>query len=104
MMPNVKGELSTRRQALFYSIIMAPVGVLPRVLGFAGPVYGVISTLLGLAFVYYAWRMWVAGSQSEMLAAARKLFRFSLLYLSGLFAVLLVEALVMKALTAFGGF
>jgi protoheme IX farnesyltransferase len=39
-----------------------------------------------------------------MLATARKLFRFSLLYLSGLFAVLLVETLVMKALVAFGVF
>ncbi|MFK0682853.1 heme o synthase [Ochrobactrum sp. BD67] len=102
MMPNVKGELSTRRQALFYALIMAPVGVLPWVLGFAGPVYGAIASLLGLAFIYYAWRMWVAGSQPEMLAAARKLFRFSLLYLSGVFAVLLVEALVMKALVALG--
>ncbi len=104
MMPNVKGELSTRRQALFYSIIMVPVGVLPWVLGFAGPVYGAISTLLGLAFLYYAWRLWGAGSQPAMLAAARKLFRFSLLYLSGLFAVLLVEALAMKAFAAFGVF
>ncbi|UWL60191.1 heme o synthase [Brucella pseudintermedia] len=102
MMPNVKGELSTRRQALFYSVIMAPVGVLPWVLGFAGPVYGAVSTLLGLAFVYYAWRLWAAGSQPAMLAAARKLFRFSLLYLSGLFAVLLVETLAVKALAALG--
>ncbi|PJR90273.1 protoheme IX farnesyltransferase [Ochrobactrum sp. 695/2009] len=102
MMPNVKGELSTRRQALFYSIIMAPVGVLPWVLGFAGPVYGAVSALLGLAFLYYAWRLWAAGSQPAMLAAARKLFRFSLLYLSGLFAVLLVETLAVKALAAFG--
>ncbi|ENP36333.1 protoheme IX farnesyltransferase [Brucella abortus 87/28] len=33
MMPNVKGELSTRRQALFYAVLMAPVGVLPWVMG-----------------------------------------------------------------------
>ncbi|MBC2884610.1 protoheme IX farnesyltransferase [Ochrobactrum sp. CM-21-5] len=102
MMPNVKGELSTRRQALFYAVLMAPVGVLPWVLGFAGTFYGVVATLLGLAFVYYAWRLWAAGSQAEMLAAARKLFRFSLFYLSGVFAVLLFEALTFKALAAFG--
>ena len=46
--------------------------------------------------------MWMAASQPEMLVAARKLFRFSLVYLSGLFAVMLVEALTLKALHAFG--
>ncbi|ABY37584.1 heme o synthase [Brucella suis] len=104
MMPNVKGELSTRRQALFYAVLMAPVGVLPWVMGFAGMFYGVVSTLLGLAFVYYAWRLWAADSQLQMLAAARKLFRFSLLYLAGIFAVLLFEALTFKLLAAFGVF
>ncbi|APX69412.1 MULTISPECIES: heme o synthase [Brucella] len=104
MMPNVKGELSTRRQALFYAVLMAPVGVLPWVMGFAGMFYGVVSTLLGLAFVYYAWRLWAADSQPQMLAAARKLFRFSLLYLAGIFAVLLFEALTFKLLAAFGVF
>lgn len=39
-----------------------------------------------------------------MLAAARKLFRFSLLYLAGIFAVLLFEALTFKLLAAFGVF
>lgn len=102
MMPNVKGELSTRRQAMFYTLLMAPVGVLPWLLGFAGPVYGAIATLFGAAFIYYAWRLWWADSQPAILAAARKLFRFSLLYLSGLFATLLLEALTLKALNAFG--
>jgi len=102
MMPNVKGELSTRRQALFYAVLMAPVGVLPWIMGFAGISYGVVSVLLGLTFVYYAWRMWMAESHAQMLLAARKLFRFSLMYLSGVFAVLLVEALAIRLLTAFG--
>ncbi|MBN9046675.1 MAG: heme o synthase [Rhizobiales bacterium] len=102
MMPNVKGELSTRRQALAYAVPMAAVGVLPWVMGFAGPVYGAVSLLLGLTFVWYAWRLLVAGSQPQMLAAARKLFRFSLIYLSGLFAVMLAETLAVKAFQAFG--
>ena len=102
MMPNVKGELSTRRQALFYAVLMAPVGVLPWIMGFAGTFYGVVSILLGLTFVYYAWRMWAAESETQMLLAARKLFRFSLIYLSMIFAVLLFEALAFKILSSFG--
>ncbi|PWL19098.1 protoheme IX farnesyltransferase [Falsochrobactrum shanghaiense] len=102
MMPNVKGELSTRRQAMFYALLMAPVGVLPWAMGFAGPVYGVVSVLLGLAFVFYTWRLLMAGSQQQMLVAARKLFRFSLIYLSGIFATLLLEAMIMNMMSAGG--
>ncbi|MBB6261781.1 protoheme IX farnesyltransferase [Paenochrobactrum gallinarii] len=102
MMPNVKGEASTKRQIVGYSLIMAPVGVLPWVLGFAGLTYGVVSILMGLAFVYYAWRLLHAPTHETMIASARKLFRFSLLYLSGLFATLLAEVLVYKALVGFG--
>lgn len=102
MMPNVKGEASTKRQIIGYSLIMAPVGVLPWVMGFAGITYGIISAVMGVVFVYYAWRLLQAPSHDQMIAAARKLFRFSLLYLAGLFATLLAEVLVYKALVGFG--
>lgn len=102
MMPNVKGEASTKRQIVGYSLIMAPVGILPWVMGFAGITYGIISAVMGVVFVYYAWRLLQAPSHDQMIAAARKLFRFSLLYLAGLFATLLVEVLVYKALVGFG--
>ena len=35
MMPNVAGELSTRRQIFAYSLLLAPVGMLPWAFGFA---------------------------------------------------------------------
>ena len=41
MMPNVAGEASTRRQIFVYSLLLAPVGVLPWALGFASGFYGV---------------------------------------------------------------
>lgn len=102
MMPNVRGEASTKRQILAYSLIMAPVGVLPWVMGFGGPVYGVVSSVLGLVFIGYAWRLLRAPSATAMVASARTLFRFSLLYLSVLFATLLAEELVIKLLAWFG--
>ncbi|MBB2970030.1 heme o synthase [Mesorhizobium sp. RMAD-H1] len=97
MMPNVRGEASTRLQILVYTLIVAPVGVLPWVMGFAGPVYGVVSAALGLAFVVHAWQLWRASSAEVVLKGAKALFGFSLLYLFGLFAVLLGETLVHKA-------
>ncbi|MGU3574688.1 heme o synthase [Brucellaceae bacterium C25G] len=102
MMPNVKGEASTKRQIVGYSLIMAPVGVMPWVLGFGGMAYGIISAVMGLLFVYYAVKLLRAPSHETMIASARKLFRFSLLYLAGLFATLLVEVLIYNALVGFG--
>lgn len=102
MMPNVKGEASTKRQIVGYSLVMAPVGVLPWVLGFAGITYGVVSIAMGLVFIYYAWRLLQAPSHDTMIVSACKLFRFSLLYLAGLFATLLAEVLIYKAFVGFG--
>ncbi|PYE90601.1 heme o synthase [Phyllobacterium leguminum] len=93
MMPNVHGEASTKLQILIYTLIVAPVGVLPWAMGFAGPVYGVVSLGLGLTFIAYAWGLWRASSAEAALKSAKKLFGFSLLYLFGLFAVLLGETI-----------
>ncbi|GGB07962.1 protoheme IX farnesyltransferase [Brucella endophytica] len=97
MMPNVRGEASTKLQILLYTLLVAPVGVLPWAMGFAGPVYGVVSALLGVTFFAYAFRLWRAPSPELALKSAKKLFGFSLLYLFGLFAVLLGETIVMNA-------
>lgn len=103
MMPNVKGEKSTRLQIVVYSLIVAPVGVLPWFLGFGGHVYGVLSVLLGAIFIWRAVQLWMAPQHEEQMRAARALFKFSLVYLSALFCVLLAEALVAKILPVVGG-
>ena len=41
MLPVVAGAAETRRQILLYSLVLAPVGVAPWLLGYAGLVYGV---------------------------------------------------------------
>jgi len=92
MLPVVAGAAATRRQILIYAAVLAPVGLAPAVLGFAGVAYAVVATLAGAAFVGLAWRVHASdGRQGER--AARDLFNFSLLYLFLLFAVLLAEAM-----------
>jgi heme o synthase len=98
MMPNVAGEASTRRQILAYALIVAPVGVLPYFLGTGGIAYAIVSALLGLGFVYYAWGVYQMPDRDRTMKPAKSLFKFSLLYLSGLFATLLVENLVQRAM------
>lgn len=102
MMPNVKGEKSTRLQIVVYSLIVAPVGVLPWFMGLGGHVYGIVSVVLGAIFIWRALQLWMAPEHDAQMRAARSLFKFSLVYLSALFLVLLVEALVAKILPVVG--
>ncbi len=93
MMPNVAGEESTRFQILLYSILLAPVGTLPWLLGGAGMAYAAGSIVLGAEFVRRAATLYRHGDQDKN-RAAKSLFGFSILYLFSLFALRLAEALV----------
>ncbi len=90
MLPNVAGHTATRRQIFIYSLVLAPVAVLPSLMGVAGPVYGLASVIGGLLFVRGAWKVLREHDGAEM-----GLFKFSIGYLFGLFAVLAGERMVM---------
>jgi len=106
MMPNVKGASRTRLEILIYSLILAPIGVLPWLTGFASIVYGVLSIGLGAAFIYFATRVYRIREGKEADRAAKSLFGFSLLYLTLLFAEIVCErslALAMPLFSRIGG-
>ena len=87
MLPVVAGAKETRKQVLIYSIVLAPIGASPWLLGYAGLAYGAVAVASGALMVALAWRLW--RSPSERIA--KRLFAFSILYLFVLFAVLLIE-------------
>lgn len=91
MMPNVAGPASTRRQILAYSLVMAPVAVLPALMGFGGLIYLVVSVVTGLAMIGLAVRILRNPEGEAAKKACYAMFAFSILYLFLLFAVLLVE-------------
>ncbi len=96
MMPNVAGEKSTRNQMLAYSTLLAPLSVAPWVLGFAGPAFGVLSALLGAAFLWLTFKVWQDAGRSEKLLHEKKLFAFSIFYLFALFGLLIVDAIALR--------
>jgi protoheme IX farnesyltransferase len=102
MMPNVAGQASTRRQIFAYALILAPVGVLPWVLDFTTPAYGIVSAVLGAGFVWYAWRVLGMADDDRAMKPAKALFGYSLLYLFAIFATYLADCVVGRAL-AMGG-
>jgi protoheme IX farnesyltransferase len=91
MMPNVKGEKHTRLEILLYSLVMAPTGVLPYILGQASPIYGAIAALSGAFMIYLAINVWRATDPAVADKACKMLFGTSILYLFLLFGVIVIE-------------
>ena len=92
MMPNVAGEASTKRQMFVYAVAVAIVGVLPTVLGHAGMAYGIVAGLLGVAFVWYAWKVVRMPATDRVMAPAKALFGYSIVYLFAIFSALLLDS------------
>ena len=91
MLPNVAGPDRTRRDILLYTLLLAPVGALPYLLGFATLVYGVLAVGLGAAMLVLAVRVYRVRTGEGADKAAMKLFSFSIIYLFLLFAEIITE-------------
>ena len=92
MMPVVKGEVSTRRQILVYSFLLAPVALAPFLLGGTGLIYGIAAIALSGAFIAFAFPVGLRRTtQDDMMRPEKRLFGFSILYLFALFAALVVD-------------
>jgi protoheme IX farnesyltransferase len=91
MMPNVKGASHTRLEILLYSLALAPIGMLPWILGFASIVYGALSMGLGGALLYFAAKVFTTRTGDKADRCAKSLFGFSLLYLFLLLGEIIVE-------------
>ena len=88
MLPVVAGPRETKRQMLIYTLVLAPVALSPTLLGGVGWLYGTIAAVLSLAFIAHAVAVWRTADDDSAHPAARRMFRFSLLYLALLFAAL----------------
>jgi protoheme IX farnesyltransferase len=90
MAPLVWGERETKRQMLWYTMILLPVTLLPYAFGGLGIVYLVSAAVLGAVFLRDVARVMRA---TEWTKAAWRLYKFSLLYLALLFAAMVVDRL-----------
>jgi protoheme IX farnesyltransferase len=98
MLPVVAGRAATTRQILIYSVLLIPISELPWLLGFAGPIYGVIAAACGALLVALALQL--DRSSKTDRKAAHRLFAFSIAYLFLLFAALLTGSIVNRGFLA----
>jgi protoheme IX farnesyltransferase len=87
MLPVTHGPDFTKLHVFLYTLVLFAGALLPFVSGLSGPLYLVCAVILGAIFCAYAFRLW--RNYSDELA--RRTFRFSILYLSLLFAALLID-------------
>lgn len=87
MLPVTHGVEFTRLQILLYTILLFIVTLLPYLTGMSGMVYLTAAIPLGLGFIYYAIMMMIKKDNR----IAMKTFGFSIFYLMGIFAALLID-------------
>ena len=87
MLPVTHGDKFTRLHVLLYTLILIAVTLMPYATQMSGLIYLVGAAVLDAIFLHYAVKIYV--DYSDQLA--KKTFRYSILYLAALFAVLLVD-------------
>ncbi len=98
MLPVVRGIPETTRQIGLYTILMVAISLILFAVARMGPIYLAAAVILGALFLRQAWQLWRRGaSEEESTAGAIRLYRYSISYLTLLFAAIAVDALVMSA-------
>jgi protoheme IX farnesyltransferase len=87
MLPVTHGDKFTRLHVLLYTVILTAVSLMPFVTRMSGAIYLVSVVMLDAVFLWYAVRIYVAYSDR----LAQRTFRYSIAYLTLLFAALLFD-------------
>ena len=87
MLPVTHGRRYTQLQVLLYTLILFGVSLLPFAIRMSGWLYLAAASILGLIFIGYASALYMRYSDR----LAQRTFRYSILYLALLFAVLLFD-------------
>ena len=87
MLPVTHGEKFTLLHIILYTIILAIVSLMPFSVGMSGLIYLFFATILNAIFLYYVVVLY--RNYSDKLS--KKVFNYSILYLSLIFAAFLVD-------------
>jgi protoheme IX farnesyltransferase len=87
MFPVIYGEKLTRLHVLLYVLLLILVTMLPYLIGMCGKLYLIGVMLLNVRFLYWAYILY----RKNPPKAALHTFKYSIVYLLGLFILLLVD-------------
>jgi protoheme IX farnesyltransferase len=90
MMPNVAGEERTKREIIYYTILLVAASLLLYPLHVMGTLYVAAAAVLGAIFLYDTIRTWKDAGTFW----ARRTFKFSLLYLALMCLVMVIDRIL----------
>ncbi len=99
MLPVVKGVPETARQIGLYTVLLVAISLVFFAVAEMGVVYLVAAVVLGAIFLWRAWALWQQKASPEgSLAQSISLYKYSISYLTLLFAAVAVDTLVLGTL------
>lgn len=93
MLPVIVGEKETKTQIILYSVLLLLICIMPVFLGLLGPIYLVAALILNGIILRQSMALW----HTTDIASARKVFKFSLMYLALLFLAMGIDGLFFDA-------
>ena len=87
MLPVTHGIEFTKNAIFMYTILLTVVCLLPYLVGMSGVIYLVVSFVLNIWFLWYAWKLKFAPQEST----AWDMFKFSIWHLMVIFVVLIID-------------
>lgn len=95
MLPTAWGDLEARRHIILYSVLLVLVTIMPFLFRGLSWIYLIGALLLGGYFLLLATRLWFAKGETKPLA--KKLYHYSNGYLALLFALMVVDVILLRA-------
>lgn len=90
MLPNVRGEERTKREIVVYTLLLLAGSLVLYPLHVMGPLYFAAAAVLGGIFTIDAFKTWRDSGKT----AARGMFKYSLLYLALMCAIMVIDRIV----------
>ena len=87
MLPVVAGETATKKQMIFYTLLLTPAVLAPYFMHIAGAIYLGFASLLQALFILSALKVWSDPTHRY----ARIMFGYSIFYLFALFALMMMD-------------
>ncbi len=87
MLPVVVGEKETAYQIFLYTILLVTLTLLPFTINMLSLAYLIVAIVLGVPFLYLAWKLWRAFDKS----VSKRLYKFSQAYLALLFLAMALD-------------
>jgi protoheme IX farnesyltransferase len=94
MLPVTAGPAETARQIWLYTLLLVAMSLLLWAVAGMGLVYLTAATLFGALFLMRAWRLRSEVLGDGLLRGASRLYRFSITYLTVIFAAIAIDALL----------